>query len=198
MQLCKVAQQGFRCPLTRKANVDSSLLQDERDSIVLNVTEENNSVWWKQFCQCKRLADSCRIAFCLPMSNGHLERVVFPVEDQTDRNVWGKTDWTIYSALLRTSAPALCDWVQNITKIGTPKKHLCIPPLQYVSFVNRGPFKWERQAPYLLISLYPHMPPAAIFLHPQYSHSQYYHLPANQLQRVPASIPSFAVLQCNQ
>lgn len=138
----------FQVPLD-KANVDSSLLQDERDSIVLNVTEENNSVWWKQFCQCKRLADSCRIAFLPPyvclMATWSECFPSWRSLKQTDRNVWGKTDWTIYSALLHTSAPALCDWVQ---KISTPKKHLCIPPLQYVSFdflsINRGPFKWER------------------------------------------------------
>ena len=76
----------FAAPL-QHANIDTALLQGEWDDLVgygkdyLNLaTEENNVIWWKlfNFPSAKEWANILGLVemlFCLPMSNGHLERV---------------------------------------------------------------------------------------------------------------------------
>ncbi len=76
----------FRVPL-EAANVDCSLVQDEWDDMVdygkrfLNLVQDDYKVnWWKLFnaVDASKWANVLKVIellFCLPLSNGHLERV---------------------------------------------------------------------------------------------------------------------------
>ena len=76
----------FRVPL-EKSNVDCSLLQEEWDDMVdyakryLNLVQEEHQVlWWKLFnavdaVKWKNILAVVELLFCLPMSNGRVERL---------------------------------------------------------------------------------------------------------------------------
>ena len=76
----------FQTPL-EQAKIDLSLLEGEGDEMVdyaehyLDlVTQDNNTVWWKLFNAVSaknwgNILGLVELLFCLPMSNGHVERV---------------------------------------------------------------------------------------------------------------------------
>lgn len=82
----QAVSERYAIPL-EASQVDGSVLIEERNDMTdyarqyLDlVTQENNSVWWKLF-NCASAKNWCNILalvellFCLPMSNGHVERV---------------------------------------------------------------------------------------------------------------------------
>ena len=82
----KAICQRFQIPL-EAASLDVSAVQEEWDDMVdygreyLNLVQEDYKVlWWKLFNavdsgQWKNILGVVELLFCLPMSNGHLERV---------------------------------------------------------------------------------------------------------------------------
>ena len=77
--------QWFAIPL-EKAGIDTSAIQEEWDDMVeyskqyLNLVQDYKTVWWKLF-NCvdskhwSNVLGLVELLFCLPFSNGHLERV---------------------------------------------------------------------------------------------------------------------------
>ena len=77
----------FKVPL-EQANINASLLQEEWDDMTDHarryldlVTQDNNTIWWKLFNSTSaknwgNILGLIELLLCLPMSNGHVERVL--------------------------------------------------------------------------------------------------------------------------
>ena len=112
----------FQAPL-ESANIDTSKLQGEWDEVVdyatkyLNIaTEENNTILWKlsncpQSKEWPNILGVFELLLCLPMSNGHLERVFSQLKlIKSDRRT--SLSENRLDSLLRvvTTGPQLSQW----------------------------------------------------------------------------------------
>ena len=112
----------FAAPL-QHANIDTALLQGEWDNLVgygkdyLNLaTEENNVIWWKLFNspsakEWANILGLVEMLFCLPMSNGHLERVFSQLKlIKTNRRNCLSEDRLDSLVRIATTGPPLKQW----------------------------------------------------------------------------------------
>ena len=112
----------FQIPL-EQARIDISCLEEEWDEMTdfakryLDlVTQENNTVWWKLFNSVSaknwgNILGLIELLFCLPLSNGHVERVFSQLKIiKSDRRTCLGEDRLDSLLRIATSAPPLSQW----------------------------------------------------------------------------------------
>lgn len=112
----------FRVPL-KSANIDCSLVQEEWDDVVeygkqyLNLVQEDYKiVWWKLFnaVDAKKWSNILAVIellFCLPMANGHLERVFSQLKlIKSNRRTCLREDTLDQLLRVNVEGPPLAEW----------------------------------------------------------------------------------------
>ena len=112
----------FQIPL-QQAEINISLLEEEWDDMVDHarryldlVTQDNNVVWWKLFNSSNaknwgNILGLIELLFCLPMSNGHVERVFSQLKViKTDRRTGLGEDRLDSLLRITTTGPPLSEW----------------------------------------------------------------------------------------
>ncbi len=112
----------FQIPL-QQAQINISLLEEEWDDMVDHarryldlVTQDNNVVWWKRFNGSNaknwgNILGLVELLFCLPMSNGHVERVFSQLKViKTDRRTGLGEDRLDNLLGVASTGPQLSEW----------------------------------------------------------------------------------------
>ena len=112
----------FKVPL-EQANINASLLQEEWDDMTDHarryldlVTQDNNTIWWKLFNSTSaknwgNILGLIELLLCLPMSNGHVERVFSQLKViKTNRRTCLGEDRLDSLLHIATTGPPLSNW----------------------------------------------------------------------------------------